>query len=42
MASGRDHDAWFEATGPDDPQALDEIADWSPAEDWSEWAGPET
>jgi predicted transcriptional regulator len=33
-----DIDAWQQAPLTDDEQALREIADWGPAEDWSDWA----
>lgn len=33
-----DVDAWQEKPLTDDEQALGEIADWGPAEDWSDWA----
>jgi hypothetical protein len=28
----------FSSRGDDEEQALAEIADWGPAEDWSDWA----
>lgn len=31
-------DAWQTAPLTDDEKALAEIADWGPAEDWSDWA----
>jgi hypothetical protein len=38
LASEHDADAW-EAQPSDDGEALlTEIADWGPAEDWSDWA----
>ncbi|MEN8235841.1 MAG: antitoxin [Actinomycetota bacterium] len=33
-----DIDSWLAAPLTVDEQALAEIADWGPAEDWSEWA----
>ncbi len=33
-----DIEAWLAAPLGDDEQALAEIADWGPAEDWSDWA----
>jgi predicted transcriptional regulator len=33
-----DVDAWQQAPLTDDERALGEIADWGPAEDWSDWA----
>jgi predicted transcriptional regulator len=33
-----DIDAWQQTPLTDDEQALGEIADWGPAEDWSDWA----
>jgi predicted transcriptional regulator len=33
-----DVDAWQQAPLTGDEQALGEIADWGPAEDWSDWA----
>ncbi len=33
-----DVDAWQQAPLTEDEQALGEIADWGPAEDWSDWA----
>lgn len=33
-----DVDAWQQTPLTDDEQALGEIADWGPAEDWSDWA----
>ena len=34
-----DIQAWTTAPLTDDEQALAEIADWGPAEDWLDWAG---
>ena len=33
-----DIDAWTTSPLSDDEKALAEIADWGPAEDWSDWA----
>lgn len=33
-----DIDVWQQTPLTDDEQALSEIADWGPAEDWSDWA----
>ena len=33
-----DIDAWQQMPFTDDEQALGEIAEWGPAEDWSDWA----
>lgn len=33
-----DIDSWQQTPLSDDEQALGEIADWGPAEDWSDWA----
>ena len=32
-----DAEAWVAVPSTDDEGALDEIADWGPAEDWSDW-----
>ena len=33
-----DVEAWAASPTTEDEQALAEIADWGPAEDWSDWA----
>lgn len=33
-----DIDTWQQAPLTDDEQALGEIAEWGPAEEWSDWA----
>lgn len=33
-----DIDVWQQTPLTDDERALDEIAEWGPAEDWSDWA----
>ena len=38
LASEHDADAWVLIPATDDERALDGIADWGPAEDWSDWA----
>ncbi|MFV1971139.1 MAG: ribbon-helix-helix domain-containing protein [Acidimicrobiia bacterium] len=38
LRSESDIDAWAENPLTADERALSEIADWCPAEDWSEWA----
>ncbi|MGH8935715.1 MAG: ribbon-helix-helix protein, CopG family [Acidimicrobiia bacterium] len=38
LASETDIQAWTRAPLTPDEQALAEIADWGPAEDWSDWA----
>lgn len=38
LASERDADRWTAAPLDDGERALAEIADWGPAEDWSDWA----
>lgn len=38
LASENDADLWEAAPLDDGEQALAEIADWGPAEDWSDWA----
>ena len=37
LAGENDADAWAAFPQTDDEQALAEIADWGPAEDWSDW-----
>jgi len=38
LASARDADTWCEAPLEESERSLAEIADWGPAEDWSDWA----
>lgn len=38
LAGERDVDAWVAFPLDDGERALSEIADWGPAEDWSDWA----
>ena len=38
LASEGDAERWATAPLEDGEQALGEIADWGPAEDWSDWA----
>lgn len=38
LASEGDADRWQEVPLDDGEQALAEIADWGPAEDWTDWA----
>jgi len=38
LASEGDADRWAAAPLDQGEQALEEIADWGPAEDWSDWA----
>ena len=38
LASEGDADRWTAAPLDQGEQALGEIADWGPAEDWSDWA----
>lgn len=38
LASEDDADRWAAAPLDDGERALEEIADWGPAEDWSDWA----
>ena len=38
LASERDADRWDTTPLTDDEQALTTLADWGPAEDWSDWA----
>ena len=41
LASESDVAAWERAPLDDGEWALAKIADWGPAEDWSDWAGAE-
>ena len=38
LAGEQDADAWVAFPHTDDENALAELADWGPAEDWSDWA----
>ena len=38
LASERDGDKWADAPLTAEETAVSEIADWGPAEDWSDWA----
>ncbi len=38
LASENDADRWVAQPLDDGERALSEIADWGPAEDWSDWA----
>jgi len=38
LSSEHDADAWMQVPATDDERAFDAIADWGPAEDWSDWA----
>ena len=38
LAGEHDADAWAAMPSTDDEGVLGEIADWGPAEDWSDWA----
>ena len=38
LASEGDADRWAEVPHTDDEQSLALIADWGPADDWSDWA----
>ncbi|MBA3287493.1 MAG: ribbon-helix-helix protein, CopG family [Acidimicrobiia bacterium] len=38
LASEHDADRWANAPLSDDESALGEIADWGPAENWTDWA----
>jgi predicted transcriptional regulator len=38
LASEVDAITWSERPLSDGERALDEVADWGPAEDWSDWA----
>jgi hypothetical protein len=38
LAGEHDAGAWVAIPSTDDERALDEIADWGPAEDWTDWA----
>ena len=41
LASEVDISAWLEAPLEDGEKLLSEIADWGPAEDWSDWTDAE-
>ncbi len=41
LASERDADRWIESPLDDGERVLAEIADWGPAEDWSDWVTDE-
>jgi antitoxin component of RelBE/YafQ-DinJ toxin-antitoxin module len=38
LASEHDAQIWLSQPATDGERALDQIADWGPAEDWSDWA----
>jgi predicted transcriptional regulator len=38
LRAEHDIDAWQDTPLTDDEQAISQIADWGPAEDWSDWA----
>ena len=38
LAAERDVAAWVALPSTEDERGLDGIADWGPAEDWSDWA----
>ena len=38
LSGDNDADAWVQMPATDDERAFDAIADWGPAEDWSDWA----
>lgn len=38
LNSERDAKTWEDVPPTDSEQALAEVADWGPAEDWSDWA----
>lgn len=38
LSSEHDVDAWAAFPATHDERALEEIADWGPAEDWADWA----
>ena len=38
LASEHDTEAWLETPLSSDESAIAQIADWGPAEDWSDWA----
>jgi hypothetical protein len=38
LASERDAEVWAEHPLNDGERALDDVADWGPAEDWSDWS----
>ena len=37
LSGERDADAWVLTPATDDERAFDAVADWGPAEDWSDW-----
>jgi len=37
LGSEHDASAWVAFPPTEDERALDEVADWGPAEDWSDW-----
>ncbi len=37
LSANHDADAWLLMPATDDERAFDAIADWGPAEDWSDW-----
>jgi len=41
LASEGDDERWASAPLNDGEQALTQIADWGPADDWSDWAADE-
>jgi predicted transcriptional regulator len=38
LRAEHDIDAWQDTPLTDDEQAIRQVADWGPAEDWSDWA----
>jgi hypothetical protein len=38
LRAEHDADAWQDTPPTDDERAISQIADWGPAEDWSDWA----
>ena len=38
LASGADAQRWAETPPTTDERSLEQIADWGPADDWSDWA----
>jgi hypothetical protein len=38
LSGENDADAWVLMPATDDERAFDAVADWGPAEDWSDWA----
>jgi hypothetical protein len=38
LSGENDADAWVLMPATDEERAFDAIADWGPAEDWSDWA----